>query len=138
MVIEHAERFGLAQLHQLRGRIGRGDRASTCLLLYADPLGQTAKSRLTAMRETQDGFKIAEEDLTLRGAGEVLGTKQSGVQEFKIADLATDRDLLTMAQNDAKYIMNIDPELKTERGKALRVLLYLFGKDEAVKTLKAG
>ena len=90
------------------------------------------------MRETQDGFKIAEEDLTLRGAGEVLGTKQSGVQEFKIADLATDRDLLTMAQNDAKYIMNIDPELKTERGKALRTLLYLFGKDEAVKTLKAG
>ena len=138
MVIEHAERFGLAQLHQLRGRIGRGDRASTCLLLYADPLGQTAKARLTAMRETQDGFKIAEEDLTLRGAGEVLGTKQSGVQEFKIADLATDRDLLTMAQNDAKYILNIDPELKTERGKALRVLLYLFGKDEAVKTLKAG
>ncbi len=138
MVIEHAERFGLAQLHQLRGRIGRGDRASTCLLLYADPLGQTAKARLTAMRETQDGFKIAEEDLTLRGAGEVLGTKQSGVQEFKIADLATDRDLLTMAQNDAKYIMNIDPELKTERGKALRTLLYLFGKDEAVKTLKAG
>ena len=138
MVIEHAERFGLAQLHQLRGRIGRGDRASTCLLLYADPLSPMAKSRLTAMRETQDGFKIAEEDLTLRGAGEVLGTKQSGVQEFKIADPATDRDLLTMARNDAKYIMNIDPELKTERGKALRVLLYLFGKDEVVKTLKAG
>ena len=90
------------------------------------------------MRETQDGFKIAEEDLTLRGAGEVLGTKQSGLQEFKIADLSVDRDLLTMARNDAKYIMNIDESLASERGKALRLLLYLFSKDEAVKTLKAG
>ena len=138
MVIEHAERFGLAQLHQLRGRIGRGKKESTCLLLYANPLSQTAKARLTAMRETQDGFKIAEEDLTLRGAGEVLGTKQSGLQEFKIADLSVDRDLLTMARNDAKYIMNIDDGLSCERGKALRLLLYLFHKDEAVKTLKAG
>ena len=138
MVIEHAERFGLAQLHQLRGRIGRGEKASSCLLLYADPLSTTAKARLTAMRETQDGFKIAEEDLTLRGAGEVLGTKQSGMQEFKIADLSIDRDLLTMARNDAKYIMNIDENLSSERGKALRLLLYLFCKDEAVKTLKAG
>ena len=138
MVIEHAERFGLAQLHQLRGRIGRGEKASTCLLLYANPLSQTAKARLTAMRETQDGFKIAEEDLTLRGAGEVLGTKQSGLQEFKIADLSVDRDLLTMARNDAKYIMNIDDSLSTERGKALRLLLYLFLKDEAIKTLNAG
>ena len=138
MVIEHSERFGLAQLHQLRGRIGRGQKASTCLLLYTDPLGETAKARLTAMRETQDGFKIAEQDLILRGAGEVLGTKQSGLPEFKIADLAAHTDLLKMASNDAKYIMNIDPELKSERGKALRVLLYLFGKDEAVKALKAG
>ena len=138
MVIEHAERFGLAQLHQLRGRIGRGEKSSTCLLLYANPLSQTAKARLTAMRETQDGFKIAEEDLTLRGAGEVLGTKQSGLQEFKIADLSVDRDLLTMARNDAKYIMNIDDSLSSERGKALRLLLYLFHKDEAVKTLNAG
>ena len=117
MVIEHAERFGLAQLHQLRGRIGRGEKASTCLLMYADPLSQTAKARLTAMRETQDGFKIAEEDLTLRGAGEVLGTKQSGLPDFKIADLATDQNLLKMACNDAKYIMNIDAELSSERGK---------------------
>ena len=138
MIIESAERFGLSQLHQLRGRIGRGEKASTCLLLYANPLSQTAKARLTAMRETQDGFKIAEEDLTLRGAGEVLGTKQSGLQEFKIADLSIDRDLLTMARNDAKYIMNIDDGLSSERGKALRLLLYLFHKDEAVKTLKAG
>ena len=138
MVIEHAERFGLAQLHQLRGRIGRGEKASTCLLMYAEPLSQTAKARLTAMRETQDGFKIAEKDLTLRGAGELLGTKQSGMQEFKIADMATDQNLLKMAYNDAKYIMNIDAELSSERGKALRLLLYLFNKDEAVKTLKAG
>lgn len=138
MVIEHAERFGLAQLHQLRGRIGRGEKESTCLLLYSSPLSQTAQARLKAMRETQDGFKIAEEDLNLRGAGEVLGTKQSGIQEFKIADLSIDRDLLTMARNDAKYIMNIDQSLSSERGKALRLLLYLFGKDEAVKTLKAG
>ncbi len=138
MVIEHAERFGLAQLHQLRGRIGRGDKASTCLLLYGEPLSETAKARLTAMRETQDGFRIAEEDLTLRGAGEVLGTKQSGLPQFRTADLSIHGDLLKMAGNDAKYIMNIDAELSSERGKALRLLLYLFGKDEAVKTLKAG
>lgn len=138
MVIEHAERFGLAQLHQLRGRIGRGEKQSSCLLMYAEPLSQTAKARLTAMRETQDGFKIAEEDLTLRGAGEILGTKQSGMPEFKVADLSTDQNLLKMAYNDAKYIMNMDPELTSERGRALRLLLYLFHKDEAVKTLKAG
>ena len=138
MVIEHAERFGLAQLHQLRGRIGRGEKPSACLLLYADPLSTTAKARLKAMRETQDGFKIAEEDLILRGAGEVLGTKQSGFEEFKIADLPAHQNLLKMARNDSKYIMNIDPELKSERGRALRLLLYLFSKDEAVKTLRSG
>lgn len=138
MVIEHAERFGLAQLHQLRGRIGRGEKPSTCLLLYAEPLSETARARLRAMRETQDGFKIAEEDLTLRGAGEVLGTKQSGFQEFKIADLSVHQNLLKMAGNDSKYIMNIDPDLKSERGQALRLLLYLFSKDEAVKTLRSG
>lgn len=138
MVIEHAERFGLAQLHQLRGRIGRGDKPSSCLLMYAEPLSETAKARLKVMRETQDGFKIAEEDLTLRGAGEVLGTRQSGLQEFKIADLALHGDLLKMARNDAKYIMNIDAELQSERGKALRLLLYLFSKNEAVRTLRSG
>lgn len=138
MVIEHAERFGLAQLHQLRGRIGRGEKPSTCLLLYAYPLSETAKARLRVMRETQDGFKIAEEDLNLRGAGEVLGTRQSGLEEFKIADLSIHGNLLKMARNEAKFIMNIDPELKTERGRALRLLLYLFSKDEAVKTLRSG
>ena len=138
MVIEHAERFGLAQLHQLRGRVGRGEKESTCLLLYANPLNQTAQARLSIMRETQDGFKIAEQDLILRGAGEVLGTRQSGLQEFKIADLSTDQNLLKMARNDAKYIMNIDPCLVSERGKALRLLLHLFRKEDAVKLLNAG
>ena len=138
MVVEHAERFGLAQLHQLRGRVGRGEKESSCLLLYADPLSETAKARLKVMRETQDGFLIAEEDLNLRGAGEVLGTKQSGMEEFKIADLSVHGDLLKTACNDAKYVMNIDPELQTQRGRALRLLLYLFRKDEAVKTLRSG
>lgn len=138
MVIEHAERFGLAQLHQLRGRIGRGTKESSCLLLYGEPLSETAKARLKVMRETQDGFLIAEEDLTLRGAGEVLGTRQSGLEEFKIADLSVHGDLLKTARNDAKYIVNIDPELQTQRGRALRLLLYLFRKDEAVKTLRSG
>lgn len=138
MIIEHAERFGLAQLHQLRGRIGRGTKESSCLLLYADPLSETAKARLKVMRETQDGFLIAEEDLTLRGAGEVLGTRQSGLEEFKIADLSVHGDLLKTARNDAKYIVNVDPELQTQRGRALRLLLYLFRKDEAVQTLRSG
>lgn len=138
MVIEHAERFGLAQLHQLRGRIGRGTKESSCLLLYGEPLSETAKARLKVMRETQDGFLIAEKDLTLRGAGEVLGTRQSGLEEFKIADLSIHGDLLKTARNDAKYIVNIDPELQTQRGRALRLLLYLFRKDEAVKTLRSG
>lgn len=138
MVIEHAERFGLAQLHQLRGRIGRGEKPSSCLLMYAPPLTETAKARLKVMRETQDGFEIAEEDLTLRGAGELLGTRQSGMPEFKIADLSVHGDLLKMAGNDARYVMNIDADQQSERGKALRLLLYLFGKDEAVKTLRSG
>ena len=99
---------------------------------------ETAKARLKVMRETQDGFLIAEEDLTLRGAGEVLGTRQSGLEEFKIADLSVHGDLLKTARNDAKYIVNIDPELQTQRGCALRLLLYLFRKDEAVKTLRSG
>ena len=138
MVIEHADRFGLAQLHQLRGRIGRGKKESACLSLYAGPLSETAKARLAVMRETQDGFRIAEEDLKLRGAGEVLGTKQSGMPEFKMADLATDADLLKTASNDAKYILNVDPDLTGKRGPALRDLLYLFAKDDAVRTIKAG
>lgn len=138
MVIEHAERFGLAQLHQLRGRIGRGDRPSTCLLLYAMPLSETAKARLETMRQTEDGFVIAEKDLQLRGGGEVLGTRQSGLPEFRVADLAVHGDLLATARDDAKLIVHRDPDLKSERGAALRVLLYLFERDAAVKTLRSG
>ncbi|MBC8158770.1 MAG: ATP-dependent DNA helicase RecG, partial [Alphaproteobacteria bacterium] len=138
MVIEHAERFGLAQLHQLRGRIGRGDKPSTCLLLYAQPLSETARSRLNIMRETDDGFRIAEEDLKLRGAGELLGTRQSGLPEFRMADLATHADLLATARKDAQLIIETDPELQSERGQALRTLLYLFERDAAVRFLRSG
>ncbi len=138
MVIEHAERFGLAQLHQLRGRIGRGSDKSTCLLLYAPPLTETARARLGVLRETDDGFRIAEEDLRLRGAGELLGTRQSGLPEFRLADLAVHADLLAAARDDAQLILSRDPELKSERGQALRVLLYLFERDAAVKYLRSG
>ena len=138
MVIEHAERFGLAQLHQLRGRVGRGERASSCLLLYAAPLGETAKARLSIMRESEDGFRIAEEDLRLRGGGEVLGTRQSGMPELRLADLAAHQDLLAIAQDDARLVLARDPELKSPRGEALRVLLYLFQRDAAVRYLRSG
>ena len=138
MVIEHAERFGLAQLHQLRGRIGRGQASSTCLLLHGGSLGETAKARLKTMRETDDGFVIAERDLELRGAGELLGTRQSGLPEFRLADLAIHGSLLQMARDDAELILSKDPELHSERGKALRVLLYLFQRDAAVRNLRSG
>jgi ATP-dependent DNA helicase RecG len=138
MVIEHAERFGLAQLHQLRGRIGRGTRPSTCLLLYKGPLGETAKARLEMMRQTEDGFRIAEEDLRLRGEGEVLGTRQSGAPGFRLARLDADGDLLEAARDDARLVIERDAELEGERGKALRLLLYLFERDAAVRLLRAG
>ncbi len=138
MVIEHAERFGLAQLHQLRGRIGRADKPSNCLLLYASPLTGPAKARLEIMRETDDGFRIAEEDLKLRGAGELLGTRQSGLPEFRMADLAVHDDLLATARDDAALILDNDPELETGRGQALRVLLYLFEREAAVRNLRSG
>ena len=138
MVIEHAERFGLAQLHQLRGRVGRGAATSSCLLLYAAPLGETARKRIEILRETEDGFRIAEEDLRLRGAGEVLGTRQSGLPEFRLADIAAHEDLLAAATDDARIILERDPELASERGQALRVLLYLFERDAAVQTLRSG
>lgn len=138
MVIEHAERFGLAQLHQLRGRVGRGSGKSSCLLLYQTPLSETAKARLNIMRETEDGFRIAEEDLKLRGAGELLGTRQSGLPEFHLADLAAHADLIQIARDDARLVLEKDPELVSERGTALRVLLYLFEKDAVVKTIRSG
>ncbi|MFZ2007345.1 MAG: ATP-dependent DNA helicase RecG, partial [Stellaceae bacterium] len=138
MVVEHAERFGLAQLHQLRGRIGRGSEASTCLLLYQAPLGQVARERISILRETEDGFRIAEEDLRLRGGGEALGTRQSGLPALRLADLAAHEPLIAIAHDDARLVLNNDPGLETERGQALRTLLYLFQRDEAVQYLRAG
>jgi len=138
MVIEHAERFGLAQLHQLRGRVGRGDKESRCLLLYGHPLGEIAKARLEIMRATEDGFAIAEEDLRLRGGGEMLGTRQSGLPEFRLADLAIHGELLAAARDDAALILGRDPDLQTPRGQWLRILLYLFERDAAVRTLRSG
>ncbi|MEH6524941.1 MAG: ATP-dependent DNA helicase RecG [Sneathiella sp.] len=138
MIIEHSERFGLAQLHQLRGRVGRGGLAGSCLLLYAPPLGETQKARLAIMRETEDGFQIAEEDLRLRGAGELLGTRQSGLPVFRIADLQSHSRLLAIARDDARLILEKDERLHSERGQALRILLYLFERDNAIKYLKSG
>lgn len=138
IIIEHAERFGLAQLHQLRGRVGRGDKASSCILLYKGPLGEIAKARLKVMRETNDGFRIAEEDLKLRGEGELLGTRQSGTPGFQLASLEAHGDLLEIARKDARLILERDPDLQTPRGQALRNLLYIFNKHEAVHLLRAG
>jgi ATP-dependent DNA helicase RecG len=138
MVIEHAERFGLAQLHQLRGRIGRGAEKSTCILLYRGPLGPTAKARLAILRETDDGFRIAEEDLKLRGEGDVLGTRQSGMPGFHIARIEFHSKLLAAARDDAALILSRDPKLKTSRGQALINLLYLFAREEAIGLVRAG
>jgi ATP-dependent DNA helicase RecG len=138
MVIEHAERFGLAQLHQLRGRVGRGTARSSCLLLYAPPLTEIARARIEILRETDDGFRIAEEDLRLRGAGELLGTRQSGLPVFRLADLSAHGELLAAARDDARLILERDPELEGPRGEPLRVLLYLFERDAAVRYLRSG
>ncbi|MCC2610120.1 ATP-dependent DNA helicase RecG [Neorhizobium petrolearium] len=138
MVIEHAERFGLAQLHQLRGRVGRGDEASTCILLYKGPLSETGRARLSILRDSEDGFLIAEEDLRLRGEGELLGTRQSGTPGFRIASLEAHADLLEIARKDAAYLLERDPELMSERGQNMRVLLYLHRRDEAIRFLRAG
>jgi ATP-dependent DNA helicase RecG len=138
IVIEHAERFGLAQLHQLRGRVGRGDKPSTCILLYTDRSGEIAKSRLRIMRETNDGFRIAEEDLRLRGSGDILGVRQSGLPVFRFADLSLHSDLLRGAHEDAKLILHRDARLATPRGHALLYLLHLFGYEENIRYLEAG
>jgi len=137
MVIEHAERFGLAQLHQLRGRVGRGSRESFCMLLYKAPLGETARQRLEMMERTEDGFQIAEKDLELRGGGEVLGARQSGMPEFRVAEVPSFGELLAAARDDARLILSQDPELNSPRGEALRLLLYLFECDEAVRLFRA-
>ena len=138
IVVEHAEHFGLAQLHQLRGRVGRGADRSSCLLMYAPPLGETARARLQIMRETEDGFKIAEEDLRLRGAGDMLGTAQSGLPRFRIADVVRDTGLMALARDEARLVLHEDPDLQGERAEALRTLLYLMERDESVRLLKAG
>jgi ATP-dependent DNA helicase RecG len=138
MVIEHAERFGLAQLHQLRGRVGRGSDASFCLLLHEDWVNDAAKRRLTLLRDTDDGFVIADEDFRLRGGGDVLGTKQSGLPGFRLADPIEHEGLLNMANRDAAVLLGRDPKLTSERGRAVRVLLRLFEKAAAMRTLAAG
>jgi ATP-dependent DNA helicase RecG len=138
MVIEQAERFGLAQLHQLRGRVGRGSKKSVCLLLRGDALSETGKQRLALMRETQDGFRLAEEDLLLRGGGELLGTRQSGDTPFRVAELDQIQRLLPIAHEDARLLMERDGGLASERGAAARVLLYLFERDWGVQLLRGG
>ena len=138
MVIEHAERFGLAQLHQLRGRVGRGQAKSLCLLLYKGPLGPAAKARIETMRATEDGFRIAEEDLRLRGEGELIGTRQSGLPTFRIARPDQHGALLEEARREAAAIVAEDPKLAGPRGEALRRLLYLFERDAGVKLIGSG
>jgi ATP-dependent DNA helicase RecG len=138
MVIERAETFGLAQLHQLRGRVGRGDAASTCLLLFQDPLSETAKRRLSIMRETEDGFRISEEDLAIRGAGDLIGTAQSGLPRFRIADLERQSALMAIAQSDARKLLSDDLALTSPRGQAARVLLWLMEQDKAIRLISIG
>jgi ATP-dependent DNA helicase RecG len=137
MVIEHAERFGLAQLHQLRGRVGRGSRESFCLLLHRAQLGETARRRLDMMEATEDGFQIAEKDLELRGGGELMGARQSGMPEFRIAEVANFPELLAAARDDARLVLSQDADLASARGQALKLLLYLFECDEAVRLFRA-
>jgi ATP-dependent DNA helicase RecG len=138
MIIEHAERFGLAQLHQLRGRVGRGATESSCILLYKQPLSDTARERLNVMRQTDDGFVIAEEDLRLRGGGEVLGTRQSGLPAFRIASLPEHQSLLEAARDQARLVLARDPELEGPDAEAFKLLLYLFERDDAVRLMRAG
>ncbi|MDP2740904.1 MAG: ATP-dependent DNA helicase RecG, partial [Pseudorhodobacter sp.] len=138
MVIERAETFGLAQLHQLRGRVGRGAAESTCLMLYQTPLSETGERRLKILRETEDGFRIAEEDLAMRGAGDVLGTAQSGLPRFRIADLERQAGLMAIAQSDARALLTIDPDLSSPRGQATRTLLWLMEQDRAFRLMSVG
>ena len=138
MVIEHAERFGLAQLHQLRGRVGRGSMQSSCLLLFDNSISKAAKDRLSVLRETEDGFLIAEKDLKIRGGGDLIGLEQSGLPKFKIADLATHADLMLIAHQDARFLLNEDPTLTGKRGKAAKTLLYLMEKENSIPLISIG
>ena len=138
MVIERAESFGLAQLHQLRGRVGRGDQASTCLLIYQAPLTEGGERRLRIMRDTENGFRIAEEDLAIRGAGDMIGTAQSGLPRFRVADLERQTGLMQMAQQDARKLLAEDPKLESDRGKAARVLLWFMEQDRAIRLISVG
>ena len=138
MVIEHAERFGLAQLHQLRGRVGRSDKQSSCLLLYKGPLSVSGKARLEIMRESEDGFLIAEKDWELRGSGDLLGARQSGIPDYAFANLDKHKSLLETAVQDARLLVQNDPELKSVRGKAARDLLFLFEQDYGIVLMRAG
>jgi len=138
MVIERAEVFGLAQLHQLRGRVGRGTAASTCLLMYQAPLGLSGQRRLKVIRDTEDGFKISEEDLAMRGAGDLIGTAQSGLPRFQVADLERQAGLMAVAQTDARRLLADDPGLDSPRGKAARLLLWLLDQDRAIRLLYVG
>ena len=138
MVIEGAESFGLSQLHQLRGRVGRGSADSTCLLMYEPPLSNTGERRLNILRETEDGFKIAEEDLKMRGAGDVIGTAQSGLPRFRVADLESQGALMELAHQDARMLLLTDPELSSERGLAAKNLLWLMDKDQSISLISVG
>ncbi|MEM9126741.1 MAG: ATP-dependent DNA helicase RecG, partial [Pseudomonadota bacterium] len=138
MVIERAETFGLAQLHQLRGRVGRGEAASTCLLMYQPPLSEGGRKRLEVLRETEDGFRISETDLQMRGAGDLIGTAQSGLPKFRIADLERQAGLMAVAQSDARALLNTDPKLTSPRGQAARVLLWLMKQDQAIRLISVG
>ena len=138
MVIERAETFGLAQLHQLRGRVGRGSQASTCLLMYQAPLSEAGEKRLKVLRESEDGFRIAETDLEMRGAGDLIGTAQSGVPRFRIGDLENQASLMAIAQSDALKLLADDPDLVSPRGQAARVLLWLMEQDQAFRLISVG
>ncbi|MCZ8149521.1 MAG: helicase-related protein, partial [Roseomonas sp.] len=138
MVIERAETFGLAQLHQLRGRVGRGAAQSTCLLMYQAPLSEGGERRLKVLRDTEDGFRIAEEDLAMRGAGDLIGTAQSGLPRFRVADLERQGALMAVAQSDARRLLADDPALEGPRGKAARMLLWLLDQDRAIRLIGVG
>jgi ATP-dependent DNA helicase RecG len=138
MVIERAEIFGLAQLHQLRGRVGRGTAASTCLLMYQAPLSESGERRLTVIRDTEDGFRISEEDLAMRGAGDLIGTAQSGLPRFRVADMERQAGLMAIAQTDARRLLGDDPGLQSPRGQAVRNLLWLLDQDRAIRLLSVG